>query len=127
MSYDRLGRDLSILGDGKGVAWASNTEAGALIWNGSEWQDAGTLEIVPEKPRFALNQEGDYLVLGVPFERLGNCMNAGVMLVYEWGYLGESPSLSPSLSQSPSLPLTSLTEKPSILPSKCFHSDWYHP
>ena len=36
VSYDRLGRDLSILGDSKGVAWASNTEAGALIWNGSE-------------------------------------------------------------------------------------------
>ena len=127
MSYDRLGRDLSILGDGKGVAWASNTEAGALIWNGSEWQDTCTLEIVPEKPRFALNQEGDYLVVGVPFETVGHRMNAGVMLVHEWGYLGESPSLSQSLSQSPSLPLTSLTEKPSIPPSKCFHGDCYYP
>ena len=80
---------------------------------------------MPEKPRFALNQEGDYLVLGVPFEILGNCMNAGVMLVYEWGYLGESPSLSPSPSQSPFLPVTSLTENPSNPPSKCFHGDCY--
>ena len=78
---DRVGRQLSVSGDGKFVAWASDSRAGIVEWNNGKWLSQDTLAF-SMRPRVALDSNGKYLAVGLPFDGAG----VGKLEIFERSY-----------------------------------------
>jgi len=78
---DRVGRRLSVSGDGKFVAWASNSRAGIVEWIKGKWLSQDALAF-SKRPRVALDSNGKYLAVGLPYDDT----NVGKLEIFERSY-----------------------------------------
>jgi len=86
---DRMGREFSVSRNADFLAWASETEAGYLKWDGDNWSEGNAL-IKAKKPNVALSPGGEHLAVGLPFEENDDGplkkKQAGMVLLFEWNY-----------------------------------------